>query len=200
MSDVTIQVESKGMDNVIKTLETYASRGNNLRPVLRRFGKIIVAGVTKNFEEQGRPSRWKPRSDLTNKIYANQAMFGYMKKGIGKKGANALRKGMTMAVERKLGNLILSGSGDLKKSIDDEVDSYSVKVGSALPYARIHQLGGIITPKKSRALFIPMGNGQGAIRLRRVTIPARPYLVITSEEETQITDTAKLYILTGEVQ
>lgn len=44
-------------------------------------------------------------------------------------------------------------------------------------YARIHELGGVITPKKGKALAIPDPNRPGGILLvKSVTIPKRPYL------------------------
>lgn len=48
-------------------------------------------------------------------------------------------------------------SGMLAKSIHHVLDGESaVLVGSNLPYAKIQQLGGIITPKRVKALTIPM--------------------------------------------
>ena len=46
--------------------------------------------------------------------------------------------------------------------------------GSNRVYARIHQLGGIITPRAGRVLRFMLGDR--AVFARRVTIPARPYL------------------------
>ncbi|MFZ5747899.1 MAG: phage morphogenesis protein [Pseudomonadota bacterium] len=42
-------------------------------------------------------------------------------------------------------------------------------------YARIHELGGTITPKTAKALAIPLPDG-GVAFAASVTIPARPYL------------------------
>lgn len=42
-------------------------------------------------------------------------------------------------------------------------------------YALIHELGGIIRPKRAKALAIPQEGG-GVILVKSVTIPARPYL------------------------
>lgn len=197
---VHINVEAQGLEDVKKVIEAFYYRGGNLRPLMGKTGEIIVGGVTKNFEEQGRPQRWKARSPLTNRIYANQAMYDYMKKGVGNKKSGTISKGMSQAVERRIGNLVLSGSGELKNKITSKPGVNSVMVGSALPYARIHQLGGVIVPKRYQTLGIPLGNGMGVLRLKKVTIPARPYLVITNEEKLQITEATKNYIMTGRAQ
>lgn len=191
----------EGLEDVEKVLQEFASRGGHLKPLLKRVGKILLGGVTKNFEEQGRPQRWKPRSELTNKIYSNQALTSYSSSTANRQFVRleTYRRNSARAVERRMGSLILSGRGDLKNSIVDKVDGDSVKVGSPLPYARIHQLGGVITPKSAKCLMIPMGNG-GMLQLKKVTMPARPYLLATNEEKPQIINVSKLYILEGRVQ
>jgi phage gpG-like protein len=54
-------------------------------------------------------------------------------------------------------------------------------VGATKIYAAIHQWGGDIVPKNAGALFVP---GYG--RLKKVTIPARPYLGISSKNAADI--------------
>jgi phage gpG-like protein len=56
-------------------------------------------------------------------------------------------------------------------------------------YAAIHQWGGTIVPKTAPALFVP---GYGT--LRRVTIPARPYLGISSQDAADITAIAQRFM------
>ncbi|WP_107326986.1 phage virion morphogenesis protein [Agrobacterium pusense] len=72
---------------------------------------------------------------------------------------------------RKYGNApitILRASGALRGSINMVASENEVRIGSALVYAAIHQLGG------------------EAGRNRKVSIPARPYLGLSSEDETEI--------------
>lgn len=63
---------------------------------------------------------------------------------------------------------ILRVSGALRGSINMVASQDEVRVGSPLVYAAIHQLGG------------------QAGRNKKVTIPARPYLGLSSEDETEI--------------
>lgn len=49
-------------------------------------------------------------------------------------------------------------------------------------YARIHELGGTITPKTAKALAVPLPEG-GVALVQSVTIPARPYLRPEADKE-----------------
>ncbi|MGV2130310.1 phage virion morphogenesis protein [Agrobacterium vitis] len=73
--------------------------------------------------------------------------------------------------EKKYGHAptsILRASGDLMNSIDAESDDCQVRIGSALVYAAIHQFGGYA--------------GRG----HKVSIPARPYLGLSSVDEEEV--------------
>lgn len=63
---------------------------------------------------------------------------------------------------------ILQVEGQLATSITTQYDNESAVIGSNLAYAAIHQLGG------------QAGKG------KKVTIPARPYLIMTIKEQNKI--------------
>lgn len=86
------------------------------------------------------------------------------------------------------GGTTLSNTGDLKKSIDKYVTSNKVMVGSNKEYARIHQLGGTVRPKKGKYLKFK-GLGGEDVFAREVTIPARPYLGISDDDREEIVAT-----------
>lgn len=71
---------------------------------------------------------------------------------------------------------ILEGSiniVDLARDVETGVEG---RWGSQdVVYALIHELGGVIVPKKAKALAIPMPDGSMRFA-KSVTIPARPYL------------------------
>lgn len=50
----------------------------------------------------------------------------------------------------------LRRSGGLQNSVTSSFTSTSMKMGSNSPYGRIHHKGGVIKPKKARALAIPL--------------------------------------------
>lgn len=73
-------------------------------------------------------------------------------------------------------------TGALTGSI--QITSYAAREGTYvvgqwgsvdLKYALIHELGGVIVPKKAKALAIPQPDGSVRF-VKKVTIPARPYL------------------------
>jgi phage gpG-like protein len=93
------------------------------------------------------------------------------------------------------GGILNARTRHLKGSIGNVVSSPSahvsqVAVGSGVgslirkqpvKYARIHEVGGVIRPKKGKYLAIPMPDG--SIRLKtQVTIPARRWLSRTIDE------------------
>lgn len=193
---VTLYVKSEGQDAVMNVITSMAARGVNTRPLMGRTGHIVLATVTRNFESEGRPGRWKPISSLTEDIYEGRLLDRLMAtKGYGRikrETTRVRRQGVYLAKNK---GKLLQREGDLRKSIVmGKVTNTSVEVGSSHPGARIHQLGGTITPKKGPFLLIPLGGGK-FLRLKKATIPARPYLVLQSEDGVAIMRAAKEYIL-----
>ncbi len=81
-----------------------------------------------------------------------------------KKGAGLLRE--------------LGMRGGLQGSITWRVTGDTVQVGSNKIYAAIHQFGGVITPKSAPALVFHLG--ARLVKVRKVRIPARPYLGLSA--------------------
>ena len=184
---MAIEIKVVDAHQQIKVVETALSRmlekGTRLRPVMQKLGTAMVGIVDRNFEAEGRPTKWKARSPISQ---ANLAMDAQGAAKGTKRYQNAKTRGRASILRRAslsaMGNKILSRSGDLKKSIDFAADNNRVLVGPAggMPYARIHQMGGVIRPKSAKALMVPCGNR--ILRLKSVKIPARPYLVIPTTE------------------
>ncbi|GMB00921.1 phage virion morphogenesis protein [Pelosinus sp. IPA-1] len=180
---VEIKIETKELEKVKNALQLMHERGTKLQPVMRKLGTAMVGIVDRNFEAEGRPTKWKPRSPISQ---ANLAMGAQGNAKNTKRYQNAKSQGKASIMRREslkaMSNKILSRSGDLKKSItfDAQNDRVLVGPGGGIPYARIHQLGGVIRPKKANALMVPCGNR--ILRLKSVTIPARPYLIVPTSE------------------
>ena len=87
------------------------------------------------------------------------------------------------------GSSILYDSGALARSIDYAASADSVEVGTGIIYGRIHQEGGTIVPKSAKALAFRMGNR--FIQTQRVTMPARPYLGLSSENQQDVVEAAE---------
>jgi phage gpG-like protein len=85
----------------------------------------------------------------------------------------------------RTGTSILVRDGLLRDSIHHIVEGeHSVRWGSGLIYAAIHQVGGVIRPVNSR--FLVFNGVDGLVFATQVTIPARPYLGVSAANAVQI--------------
>ncbi|MBI1495399.1 phage virion morphogenesis protein [Halocynthiibacter styelae] len=82
------------------------------------------------------------------------------------------------------GSSLLHDQGNLHDSIDYRVSGGDVEVGSSLVYAAIHHFGGVIKPKNAKALAFTAG-GENFV-VQSVTMPARPYLGLSSDNRDEI--------------
>ena len=84
----------------------------------------------------------------------------------------------------------LLGEGSiLARTYTYRADARKVEVGSNLKYAAIHHFGGTIRAKNAKALFFRIG---GTLVMRKaVTIPARPALGLSAEDEKRLEETAR---------
>lgn len=93
---------------------------------------------------------------------------------------------------QEVGGKTLHDSGRLAASLQHVADRRKTEVGTNLIYAGIHQVGGDIVPKAGKALAFGLPDGGFAV-VGKVTIPARPYLGISTEDATEITALAVDY-------
>jgi Mu-like prophage protein gpG len=178
-----IELDPKGTEQILKAIGRLREMGYRPRQMMRQLGAAMIRIVGKNFEEEGRPTKWKKRSSLANSLLAQTAM----NRARGTKAYDkAKQKGkygiLRRAAFKAVGNKVLSQSGELKKSMVAEATDNQVAVGpgGGIPYARIHHFGGVIRAK-GKSLAIPIGGGR-IVRRKSVKMPARPYLVIPESE------------------
>ena len=132
-------------DTALDALDRLYAAAGDLRPALKNIGVAMADSAMARFETETDPEG-RPWPDL-NPLYA------LTKKGSGK----------------------LKGASGALAQIFHQVDGEtSVDIGSAIPYARIHNEGGKIVPKTAAALFFSMGGQQ--FRVQSVTIPKRQFL------------------------
>jgi phage gpG-like protein len=119
----------------------------DLGPILRAMGTQIVSLTKRAFRDPSlRAAPWK-----------NKKKWDPIEERLVEGGpSNLIAKGMLMSSIR-----ITS----LSKS--------NVTIGTDRKYGAIHQLGGVIRPKKAKALVFTIGGV--TIRAGKVTMPARPY-------------------------
>lgn len=99
---------------LMQSLGAMESRARDPRRALEHIANLMVASADRNFEVEGRP-RWQEVRPATR------------------------RRKVKAGKSR-----ILLMSGNLARSIVAQIDSTSVTIGTNVPYARIHQLGGVI--------------------------------------------------------
>lgn len=90
---------------------------------------------------------------------------------------------------RKEGGQTLRDTGLLANSIHYAADSRRVEVGTNDKRARVHQEGMTIRPKRAKWLRFRLAD-QWVTR-RQVTVPARPFLGISSQDEQTIDETLR---------
>ena len=132
-------------------------------------------------------------------VWEGDVRLGRQLENAAKGTKDAARRGMKEAVLLVAGTAkrnYLSGprpaklgvlTGHLRRSIATEVRDSGGNVvgvvGSNLKYARIHEQGGTIVPKKAKYLkFLHKAAGHW-VSLKRVEIPARPYLSTALADE-----------------
>ncbi|MDH3001471.1 phage morphogenesis protein [Chelonobacter oris] len=77
---------------------------------------------------------------------------------------------------------ILRRRGYLSDKTAYNYDSKGVEFGSDAKYARLHQFGGTIKPKRAKRLKL----GESGVYAKQVTVPARPWLGINDNDEAQL--------------
>jgi phage virion morphogenesis protein len=126
--------------------------------LLRPIGSLLVASTTRRFATNVAP-------DGSAWPQLNRAYDAYRRSGPMLVQSSALRNSITF----------VAGASELR-------------VGSNMIYAAVHQFGAVIKPKNAKALAFRMGASGGLIRVRSVTIPARPYLGISDDDAADIVE------------
>ncbi|MEN9848742.1 MAG: hypothetical protein RL368_1482 [Pseudomonadota bacterium] len=97
---------------------------------------------------------------------------------------------LTQELKPKNKDKILVLNGYLK-NLQYQVTDKKLTLGTDKEYAAIHQFGGTIEPKKGTSLKIS-GKGKNVF-VKSVTIPARPFLGISHDDEDNIIGILKQY-------
>jgi phage virion morphogenesis protein len=155
---LTVQFQPGRTLQALRTLEAVTGRPAAL---LRAIGTGLLRNAQDRFEEARAPdgSAWAPL----------QPFYLEVKRGPG----------------------ILRGAGmrgGLQGSLTMDSDDRSVVVGSARVYAAAHQFGATIRPRAAKVLLFRTARGRVWGAAKEVTIPARPYLGLSRQDEETILD------------
>lgn len=90
--------------------------------------------------------------------------------------------------EIKGNDKILKHRGYLSERTAYNYDDNGVEFGSDAKYARLHQFGGVIKPKKGKRL--KFGKDGNTVFAKQSKIPARPWLGVNDQDKQQLLDKA----------
>jgi phage virion morphogenesis protein len=156
MSGVALVLEFDGLGQARAAFGALQAAGEDLRPALSDIGQELEASTVDRFETNVAPDGTPWRPSL-----------------------RAQTKGGVTLVEE----------GHLRDSVHWRIDGDdTVEIGAggiAAAYAAAHQVGAVIEAHGPGGLRFQLATGQW-IHRQRVTIPARPYLGISAEDETAI--------------
>lgn len=163
--------QSKRVERLFVNLEQAIKKP---QPALKQIGELMVASIHKNFEEQGRPTKWAPLSPMTLAMRRN-------------KDKSSIK--------------ILQDTGRLRNSITYDATrsgGTAVAIGTNVKYGKIHQYGGkvnipaiTIVPKKAKALRFVI-NGKVVFaksvyqKARVAVIPQRKFLQFQEQDISDI--------------
>lgn len=159
----------------------------NQRKLLLAVGQVIRTQTLERFEDEEGPdgTPWLPSLRVQNKQQKLEET-GKRKRFIQLAGDDepSIHSGKTLV-----------DKGDLKDSIVAQLSGTDeITVGSNMVYALIHQKGGTIEAKRSTLHYLVPGVGWR--RTRSVTIPARPYLGMGSDDWAEIQEMVLVWLKT----
>lgn len=165
-------------EQALKRLEGLDLRTRDLTPVMQDFAGYMRGSVQKNFDAQGRPTRWAPLKA------SSMASWMGSRKSWRTKTGNMSKKGQAALA----GRLILTDTSRLRNSINFQALARGVEGSTNVKYAAIHHLGGQtkaheIRPRTKKALAWP--GGAYPVKLVKhpgSKIPARPFLMFQDED------------------
>jgi phage virion morphogenesis protein len=82
--------------------------------------------------------------------------------------------------------------GRLRDSFTHAADADQVEVGTNVIYAAIHHFGGVIKAKTAKGLRFMMA-GAGFVQVQSVTMPARPILGVSVDDEIEVSELVRQF-------
>lgn len=116
--------------------------------------------------------------------YEAQSTKNRIVKGISPDGSAFAPLNPLYAKVEKKGPGILRGATGRLAEIVYQVGGDTVAIGNDIVYGAIHQFGGVIKAKNAPALIFSLGGRK--VQVKSVSIPARPYLGLSTEDQAEI--------------
>lgn len=166
MAGITFTVE---IDDLVarQRIGDLITRMENPAPFYGAVGEHLVNSAKSNFDQESAPdgTPWQPLrpSTLQRRLKSGSAS-----------------------------STILTVTKRLKASIIYQVEADGVRIGSPVPYAAIHQLGGTIN--KAARTGKAFGRENVSIPAHSISVPARPYLGVSTSDEAEILELAEAWL------
>jgi phage gpG-like protein len=90
------------------------------------------------------------------------------------------------------GSILFATGSNLSDSIDHRSTATEAAWGTGWIGARIHQFGGVIKPQAGKRLAFSVGGKK--VFAKSVTIPARPFLGVSADNQRELEETAARFI------
>lgn len=182
MTGVKIEVLAGQVQAKIRELE---AAGADLTPAWQAVGNNLVQRIRLGFRASQAPdgTRWLPikwRAPRVKMKLVKRAGSQTYVQARAKSGALILTKaGKAQAAANAAGKAgqPLVDTGRLRRSIVAVAGPNDVVVGTSVIYAKTHQFGNIVRPKRAKILAFPGPDGE-IIFAKSVKIPARPFMPI----------------------
>jgi len=167
-----IVIQVNNFKQVRERLKEKMRRLQELKTPLNQISVLLYKSVMKNFEEEGTDKqKWPELSPLTRLIRRHRA-----------------------SKPNKTGKIkILQDTGYLRMSIYPEIGEDYASVGTNVPYAKLHQFGGVSTPSSVLMKHWKTGT-KYVMNIKSHNVPARPFLTIRKEFLDKIKAIAKRWM------
>jgi len=151
------------------------------RSVLNIANQVMQGSIDETFAQEGFPAgSWR-------RVHASTIQRSFERSNRGKSQFGKRGRQSAAFTRFARGKRLLTDTGRLRRSIIGRVQGSRLVIGTNLIYAGIHQEGGVIVPKKGKALRFSVGGGK-SIFAKRVVIPARPFLLIKPSDPPAIVE------------
>lgn len=168
---------------IVNVLSHAEATLDNPNPMFQDMGEYQVQSTQQNFRDSKAPdgSKWLPNSETTY-----MSILGSQHEN---KDGTLNKKGINRVQSKKP----LVGRGLLRDQNHYQISGDLLLVGSNLEYAAVQQFGATIKPKNKKTLSWKIGGV--SVFAKKVVIPARPYLGISVQDETELQNIAGDHIL-----
>lgn len=164
--EIKVSIDDRELKNSLAELQ---QRMSNLTPVMKIIGEIVNTSIRKNFEQGGRPQRWKPSLRVSREG-----------------GQTLIRKGASGGL---LGSLSVSANRN-------SATVTANKKYAAIHQFGGHTGPRIIRAKNGKALFWPGARHPvKSVKHPGSKIPARPFMLVQDEDWTEIKNVINQYLL-----